>query len=378
MATDGARALRAFETETIVARLRDLEFYDSNRHIAWWMVSTNVSLTPEAILALPQKPWNRWAISRNPRVSYADAERICAAIEKDCDVPCDFADRPEVQFADVADSANYVERRIFAQQNPNMTLDLYLAHPDDRAFADALENPAVANARVLRERPDFPWKNHARALARNPAFGDEALRELEALAPELFAPKSADDAGEKKRWNWYAYSWNEALSWKTVARHRDKPWHMYAIARNPKVVDFARWRAMPDGLGPGLAWNWCALSANPAVATWDRVRAHPELPWCKEELALNPAVCLWEAVAPDAPPLMRPNPADPRFWSKVQFVGAHEREAWARRWLAARRIQRAWCAAYYTPGTPVWRRRMARDVAELQGLGAGPAAAAAS
>lgn len=409
MATDGARALRAFETETIVARLRDLEFYDSNRITCWWMIAANPNVTLDVVKALPEKPWLSvsGALERNAGFSGADVREFtewrrahpnasaCACGTCGAMRTIRFSGKKDFTFADlermaadegctvsVASSSYrfYLARNLFCSDNPNMTWQLY-----ERYFRDdseCLGNPAVANARAIRENPAFPWHARGKAdrLFRNPAIGAEALAELERLHPGL------------PFWDWGSYSWSDAVTWEIVVRHWDKPWCMRGLSRNPKVVDWRRLSEWPHGLGKegeaelaeARRWCWKRLSENPAVATWARVCERPELPWCAEGLANNPAVCVWEAIAAPPPGQPRAGPScwDPAqccfVWSKVQFVGAHEREAWARRWLAARRIQRAWCAAYYTPGTPVWRRRMAREVAELQGLGAGGAAAAAS
>ena len=157
---------------------------------------------------------------------------------------------------------------------------------------------------------------------------------------------------------------------------------MAGLSRNKRVVTWKRLAEYPDGLvragdaadaDGSRAWNWKSLSANPAIATWKRICEHPELPWWSEGLAINRAVCVWDAIAAPPPGQQRAGPScwNPLqycfVWSKIQFVGDAERVAWAQRWMAAWRIQRRWLPLYYTPGTPVWKRRMLRELGDLQG-----------
>jgi hypothetical protein len=380
------------------------------------MVAGNPDVTLDVMKALPDKPWlaAAGALQRNTSFSAADIREFAEWKKKprcSCGSMCQncyesrvyITSKPDFSFADLERMAAaegcsldppifksnvfLLAYERFGERNPNMTWQLY-----ERFFCDKyrhgydggrcyLVNPAVANARAIRENPSFPWndKRNAEILYLNPAIGAEALSELERLYPGL------------PFWNWSAYSWSDAVTWNIVVKYWDKPWDMSGLSRNKNVINWGRLSEWPRGLGkePELEasrlWNWNALSANPAVATWQRVCEHPELPWWSEGLAINRAVCVWEAIA--APPPGQPRAGPPAWnplqycfvWSKIQFVGDAERVAWAQRWMATWKIQRRWLPLYYTPGTAVWKRRMLRELGDLQGAGgAAPVAAAAA
>ena len=407
----GACALRAFETELAVSRLRDLKFIYGRPDTCWCMIAMNPTVTLDVMKALPDKPWSNY-IEKNPSFSAADIREFCAwrkTLPKGDDSDGDddgdddgynaprfshkkdftAADMERMTAEDCPDNPMFLNslrvcfmRDMFGKQNPNMTWEIYQRdYYDD---PECLENPAVANARTIRENPTFPWDSepvNVKMLLRNPAIGVKALAELERLYVGL------------PFWDWEAYSWSEAVTWEVVVRYWDKGWDMAGLSRNPKVVTWQRLSEWPDGLGkqPGLSslrqWNWKSLSENPAVATWERICERPELPWSRNNLAINPAVCVWEAIA-DPPPGQLPK--QPRFWkqsdyfplaiwSKIQFVGDAERAEWAQRWMATWRIQQFWLQLYYTPDTGVWKRRMLRELGDLQGAGgAAPVAALVS
>jgi len=389
----GARALRAFATELAVGRIRELNFYDNSRDYCWWMISSNREVTLDVVKALPDKPWEPSAFKYNPAFSAGDIVEYAKLQKGARDVY--YSSKPDFKFADlermafaedcslestVINSRRFaMMRHTFGTENPNMTWELFRKY--FKGINDCLTNPAVANARAIRENPTFPWDSEVnrRLLIMNPAMGAEALAELEQLYPGL-------------PWlDWARYSWSDAVTWEIVKRFWDKPWNMAGLSRNPNVIDWCRLSEWPRGLGkePELEasrlWNWRGLSANPAVATWKRICEHPKLPWWSEGLAINRAVCVWEAIA--APPPGQPRAGPPAWnplqycfvWSKIQFVGDAERAAWARRWMAAWKIQRRWLPLYYTPWTRVWLCRMMWDVSGLQSeLGGAPVAAAAA
>ena len=388
----GARALRAFATELAVGRIRDLDFYD-NRENSWWMISSNREVTLDFVKALPHKPWKPSAFKYNPAfsagdiVEYAKLQKGARDVYYSSKPDFTFADLERMAFAEdcslestVIDSRRFaMMRHAFGTENPNMTWELYQWY--FRGDYDCLTNPAVANARAIRENPTFPWDSEVnrRLLIMNPAMGAEALAELEQLYPGLFW------------WDWARYSWSDAVTWEIVKRFWDKPWNMAGLSRNKRVVTWKRLAEYPDGLvragdaadaDGSRAWNWKSLSANPAIATWKRICEHPELPWCPEGLAINRAVCVWEAIAAPPPGQPRAGPSCWKpsqycfIWSRVQFVGDAERAEWARRWMAAWKIQRRWLSLYYTPGTRVWLCRMMWDVSGLQSELGGTAVAA--
>ena len=387
----GARALRAFATELVVSRIRELNLYE-NRDYCWWMISSNREVTLDVVKALPDKPWEPSAFKYNPAFSAADIVEYAKLQKGARDVY--YSSKPDFKFADlermafaedcslestVINSRRFaMMRHTFGTENPNMTWELFRKY--FKGINDCLTNTAVANARAIRENPTFPWDSevNSRMLLMNRAIGAEALAELEQLYPGL------------PWFDWTRYSWSDAVTWEIVVKYWDKPWNMSGLSRNKKVIDWCRLSEWPRGLGkePELeasrAWDWRGLSANPAVATWKRICEHPDLPWCPEGLAINREVCVWEAIA--APPAGQPRAGQPAWnplqycfvWSKVQFVGDAERAEWARRWMAAWRIQRRWLAAYYTPGTRVWRCRMLWEFSGLQGSACAPVAAAAA
>jgi|Laugresbdmm110sd_1035091.scaffolds.fasta_scaffold38150_1 hypothetical protein len=388
----GARALRAFATELAVGRIRDLDFYD-NRENSWWMISSNREVTLDFVKALPHKPWKPSAFKYNPAfsagdiVEYAKLQKGARDVYYSSKPDFTFADLERMAFAEdcslestVIDSRRFaMMRHAFGTENPNMTWELYQRY--FRGDYDCLTNPAVANARAIRENPTFPWDSEVnrRLLIMNPAMGAEALAELEQLYPGLFW------------WDWARYSWSDAVTWEIVKRFWDKPWNMAGLSRNKRVVTWKRLAEYPDGLvragdaadaDGSRAWNWKSLSANPAIATWKRICEHPELPWWSEGLAINRAVCVWEAIAAPPPGQPRAGPSCWKpsqycfIWSRVQFVGDAERAEWARRWMAAWKIQRRWLSLYYTPGTRVWLCRMMWDVSGLQSELGGTAVAA--
>jgi len=388
----GARALRAFATELAVGRIRDLDFYD-NRENSWWMISSNREVTLDFVKALPHKPWKPSAFKYNPAfsagdiVEYAKLQKGARDVYYSSKPDFTFADLERMAFAEdcslestVIDSRRFaMMRHAFGTESPNMTWELYQRY--FRGDYDCLTNPAVANARAIRENPTFPWDSEVnrRLLIMNPAMGAEALAELEQLYPGLFW------------WDWARYSWSDAVTWEIVKRFWDKPWNMAGLSRNKRVVTWKRLAEYPDGLvragdaadaDGSRAWNWKSLSANPAIATWKRICEHPELPWWSEGLAINRAVCVWEAIAAPPPGQPRAGPSCWKpsqycfIWSRVQFVGDAERAEWARRWMAAWKIQRRWLSLYYTPGTRVWLCRMMWDVSGLQSELGGTAVAA--
>ena len=392
----GSRALRAYETELVVGRIRDLDFWNDNRDTCWWMLSTNHDVTLDVVKALPEKPWDPAGFRYNPSfsasdlVEYTKLQKIrCGSADGAGDAATRdvyYSGKPDFHFADLErmfadegypiDGVYGMPRRlsmmkdVFGQENPNMTWDLYQRH-----FAGArspMANPAVANARTIRENPTFQWgdKYNYDVMMLNRAMGAEALAELERLYPGI------------PFWNWSQYSWSDAVTWNVVMQYWDKPWDMAGLSRNSKVIDWKRLADWPNGLvragdaapaDRSRAWDWKGLTANPAVATWRRVRENPDLPWWPESLSLNREVCLWEAIS--APPedwvragvrCWKPR-AQCYVWSKVRFVSDAERAHLARRWMAAWRIQRRWLAAYYTPETRVWRNRMLWEFSGLQG-----------
>ena len=388
-----SRTLQAFATELTVSRIRDLDFYDDNRTIYWWMLSTNHDVTLDVVKALPEKPWDPAGFRYNPSFSASDLleytkwqkERRGAGDGAIRDVY--YSGKPDVQFADVermfADEGYQIDavygmphrlsmmKNVFGQENPNMTWDLYQRHfAGDRA---PMANPAIANARTIRENPTFQWgdKYNYDVMMLNRAMGAEALAELDKLYPGI------------PFWDWARYSWSDAVTWNVVQLHWDKPWDMAGLSRNSNVVDWARLSEWPNGLvragdaapaDRSRAWNWKGLSANPAIATWERICEHPELPWWSAGLAITREVGVWEAIASPPPGQPRAGPAcwKPRahcfVWSKVRFVCDAERAAWARRWMAAWKIQRRWLSEYYTPETRVWRTRMLWEFGGLSRL----------
>ena len=387
----GARALCAFATELAVGRIRDLDFYD-NRENSWWMISSNREVTLDVVKALPHKPWEPSAFKYNPSFSAADIVEYAKLQKGARDVY--YSSKPDYTFSDlermafaedcslestVIDSRRFaMMRHAFGTENPNMTWELYQRY--FRGDHDCLANPAVANASAIRENPTFPWDSEVnrKLLIMNPAMGAEALAELEQLYKGI------------PFWDWARYSWSDAVTWDIVVKYWDKPWDMSGLSRNKNVINWGRLSEWPRGLGkePDLdgsrRWNWRGLSANPAIATWQRVCEHPELPWWSESLAINREVCVWEAIAAPPPGQPRAGPAcwKPHshcyVWSKVQFVGEAERAEWARRWMATWRIQQFWLQLYYTPDTGVWKRRMLRELGDLQGAGGAAGAALVS
>jgi len=385
----GSRALRAYETELVVGRVRELEFYD-NRETTWWMLTSNDTITPDVVRALPDKPWAASAFRRNPNFFAKDVLEL-ASCHRRSGCSCvaggvHYAGKPDYTFLDLEKLAftegcslesTYIESRRFASmrdafgtESPRMSWQLFRKY--FKGTTDCLTNPAVANASAIRENPGFPWsaRANAEALYKNPAIGAEELAELERLYPGL------------PWFDWTRYSWSDAVTWDIVERYWDKPWDISGLSRDPKVIDWERLSKYPDGLvrsgeaapaDGSRAWNWKGLSANPAIATWERICEHPDLSWWSEGLSLNKNVCVWEAIAAPPPGQPRAGPAcwKPRaqcyVWSKVRFVSDAERAAWARRWMAAWHIQRRWLAAYYTPETRVWRNRMLWEFSGLQG-----------
>ena len=82
----------------------------------------------------------------------------------------------------------------------------------------------------------------------------------------------------------------------------DKPWDWCCLSINPSV---ATWDIVQKY--PNKPWDWLCLSWNPCVATWDIVQKYPNKPWDWTGLCGNPSVVTsWD--------IMKNNPEKPWRW----------------------------------------------------------------
>jgi hypothetical protein len=112
---------------------------------------------------------------------------------------------------------------------------------------------------------------------------------------------------------------------------------------------------------PGKPWRWHLFSENPNI-TWDFIEANPDKPWDWKILSRNPNIT-WDHV--------EANPDKPWDWEYVFLQKFRpplaEIERNARRFLAARKIQRVFKEAYYNPGHAFCKRRLMREFTDLKG-----------
>ena len=136
-----------------------------------------------------------------------------------------------------------------------------------------------------------------------------------------------------KPWNFQILSSNvEALTWAFVEAHADKAWNWKRLSEEHDVL----WPFVERHLDK--EWDWFRLSRSETL-TWAFVEKHPELPWDWGNLLSNKRLWAWRA---------------------------DEKEAYARRFLAARRIQRRWRECVRNPNCVVCRRRLAREFGGLE------------
>ena len=130
-------------------------------------------------------------------------------------------------------------------------------------------------------------------------------------------------------WNWSALSENKAIRVQDMLDHRELPWQWRDASKNPTIavepVERHRdleWDGAALSTNPGISladmlekrydWvSWPHVSSHPDVG-WDTVEDHPEVQWAEELLLANPM---------------------PRY--KREWMARE-----ARRWCAARRVQR--------------------------------------
>ena len=110
-----------------------------------------------------------------------------------------------------------------------------------------------------------------------------------------------------------------------------------------------------------IPWDWGVLSSNTNI-TWDIVQAFSDKPWDWNKLSGNPSIT-WDIV--------QANPDKRWRWSSlsqnsnVLRYPLVEIESTVWRFIATRRIQRAFKEAYCNPEYKMCRERLMRDFARM-------------
>lgn len=84
-------------------------------------------------------------------------------------------------------------------------------------------------------------------------------------------------------WNWMHYLGDlPSLTWDFIKKHKDKPWRMCSLSRNPCIT----WEIVKETQNE-WDWEFDALSANPNI-TYDIIRQNPSYDWSYIDFGWNP------------------------------------------------------------------------------------------
>ena len=288
----------------------------------WEYLSEHPRVNLASTRDFPSAPWCWIEIFRNPDVSLADLLEHCRKLASEGAVSFDTAHR-------------YVMTT--AGMNPSVPFEYRLDHPEIWwNFAEfSYVDPQVVEH--VQRFPNLGWS--VRELSHNPHITlDFVLGTYEdplADTGEVFDARGCPAVANllppllSFDWDWTALSENKAIRVQDMLDHRELPWQWSDASSNPTItVEIVEGHRELGWSGPGLSRNpgisleamlenrydwvsWPHVSSHPDVG-WDTVDDHPEIPWEHERLLANPM------------------PRYKRAWMVRE----------ARRWCAARRLQR--------------------------------------
>lgn len=291
-----------------------------SKHV-WEYLSEHPQVNLASTRDFPNAPWCWLDIFRNPTVSLEDLLEHCRTVSTEKVVSFDTAHR-------------YVMTT--AATNLNVPFEYRLDHPDIWwNFAEfSAEDPHIVEH--VQRFPNLGWSSQQ--LSHNPHITLDLVR---GTYEDPFEPVEVFDASGCPivhnyplplvafDWDWSALSENQAIRVQDMLEHRDLPWQWADASSNPtmtvEIVESHRelaWNGAKLSQNPGISleamlekrydWiSWPHVSSHPDVG-WDTIKAHPDVPWEEERLLANP--------------MLRYK----RAWMACE----------ARRWCAARRLQR--------------------------------------
>ena len=293
----------------------------NEKHI-WHYLSEHPSVTLQSVRDFPEAPWSWEEIFQ--RAPLEDLLEHCRALDTEGAVSFDTAHRYVMTTAGL---------------NTGVPLEYRLKFPDiwwNFAEFSAVDPLIVDHALTF---PNLGWSGPE--MSRNPHISLDMVCTTHDDSWEEDSEQEAFDIRGCPRvdtctcpllafhWDWIALSENRAIQVQEMLAHRELPWQWAAASKNPTIT-VALVEAHPE-----LEWDGQALSANPGISLeallktrhewvawahvsshpevgWDTVEQHKEVDWVMERLLVNPM------------------PRYKREWMAQE----------ARRWCAARRLQR--------------------------------------
>lgn len=353
----------------VMARMIQDELMDSNSdYLHWAALCENPDIDADFIMDHPEFPWDKVAVSCNPNMRWEDLMRLKMSgripriyvgcfckhgkvevgdISVNRELLCQLAANPRLSWADLNHIADYAGLSVAGSS---------------QVMQVACENSACVRPELLARERAIDWSSYATNLCINHAFGT-----LDGL-------QMAFEADNRLRlaWPWEQYKWNTGITADVLNRYYPNKygWNYESLSLNPGYATWERVLASLD-----RPWRWHLLSKRPDFATIERVRGWPRLRWCLRGLLSNRNFFNKEgrSLLLDAFPFRGDWPVWPNWtfypsvWKTLPIRDEAEAEAetFARRWMAAWKVQKKWLHLYYTPGTPVWERRMGREFKEL-------------
>lgn len=279
-------------------------------------LSEHPCIDAERASSFPSAHWDWQEIYSSPRMTLERLEATCRAAPDPvlarhyilacgvCNVPFSYiVANSDIPWCLFERSAVDPQIQDHVQQAPCLAWDLANMSRNPHISLDFVERTGYL-VNVLEAPPLFGVDGTVTSLCRSPyVYGEWDWTHLSANPGILMA----DLEREELPWVWAAASSNPNLSWEFVMDHLHYDWNWSQLSATLPLD-----RILADGMShPSHPWSMRGLSRHPEVG-WDTVAAHPEREWVGALLLRNPM---------------------PQYQQRWMA-------ATARKWCAARRLQR--------------------------------------
>lgn len=265
-----------------------------------------------------------------------------------------------------------------------VTLDTVLQHPHLPWSWSGVSCNSNVTEDIVSARPDLPW-DYA-CLARNTSISFEFILQHADKPWDVAYVSQRKGMDFERTWQQFPWMWNlvssnphvrlefvmaqPALPWHWVSlsinhaipidgmlRHRELPWVWSIASMRSDLAD------QVVGSNMDLPWSWALLTDNDCISC-DFVAMHPDRPWQWRYMFLKKRMSysFYDRFKDLLPPVESVACYSARTFLRAS---ASARVAYARRHMAAWRIQRAWMRAFYNPAHPVCRARLQREFHQI-------------
>jgi len=247
-----------------------------------------------------------------------------------------------------------------SKSNPNITWDIIEKHPNMPWHWSEISGNPIITWDIIQKNPNKPW--NWKYFSENPSITWEIIKEYPdrpwdwwtlSLKPNI--PWDLVGAHMDKNWNWCHLSESSDIDWNLVRKYPTKRWDYHKLVKHTSLP----WDIIQSKINIGMLlshWDWIQLSKHSCV-TWEIVTANPSSPWDWHELSQNPNMT-WDIVKAN---LHKPWILNVIKLDNILCLPKENELDCAKKFFAARKIQKAFKEAYTNPSFKLCQKRLRNE-----------------